>query len=156
MSINKRISLDQARIKIFRFCAYQERCHQEVKAKLYAFGLFTSDVDLLIVELIDQNFLNESRFAASFASGKFRMKKWGRKKIEFALKQKAISDWCIKKALQELDPDEYHQTLTYLIETQRKKLLGLSEYEIKGKVAAYLINKGFESDLVYSLIQRKE
>ena len=89
---------EQAIPKIKQYCAYQERCHAEVKDKLYSFGLHRKDVDEIIVLLIGENYLNEERFAIHYAGGKFRINHWGKNKIKQALKQKRVSDYCIKKA----------------------------------------------------------
>src|SRR5688500_6130993 len=98
----KRLTPEQAFQKIKQYCAYQERSHAEVKEKLYSFSLFKSDVESLISRLIEEDYLNEERFAKMFAGGKFRMKHWGRVKIRYELKQKQVSEYNIKKALQEI------------------------------------------------------
>ena len=87
----------QALQKIKHYCAYQERCHSEVKEKLYGVGLRKNEVDEIISTLIEENYLNEERFAIQFAGGHFRIKNWGRVKIKYELKQKQVSDYCIKK-----------------------------------------------------------
>src|SRR6185503_6037061 len=99
--IVQNFTAEQATPKIKHFCAYQERCHAEVRDKLYSFGLHRKDVDGIIVVLIGDNYLNEERFAINFAGGKFRMKHWGKNKIKQRLKLKQVSDYCIKKALME-------------------------------------------------------
>ena len=99
---NKYYSKEEALQKAKQYCAYQERSHSEVKEKLYSFGLYKKDVDELLSELISENYLNEERFAIMFAGGKFRIKQWGRIKIKYALKQKQVSEYCIKKHWQPL------------------------------------------------------
>src|SRR5688500_741234 len=101
----------QALIKARNYCAYQERCQQEVRDKLYEWGLWPEAVENIIVELITDNFLNEERFATTFAGGKFRIKKWGRVKIKLELKKRKISEYCIKQAMKEIDEKDYLKTL---------------------------------------------
>jgi regulatory protein len=135
MEIQKIIKLtkSQALPKIKQYCAYQERCHQEVKEKLYSFGLYKNDIDQLIAQLIEENYLNEERFAQHYAGGKFRMKHWGRNKIKQALKQKQVSDYCIKKAMKEIDDEVYMKTLHKLAEQKLKTLKGERNIFIKKK-----------------------
>src|SRR5690606_30511596 len=109
--MSKRISPEEARKKILRYCAYQERAHQEVKDKLYSFGLYTSEVNELISYLITEGFLNEERYAKTFAGGKFRMKKWGRLKIIRELEAKGLTANCIKLGMREIDEASYLQKL---------------------------------------------
>lgn len=118
----KRLSKEQALPKIKQYCAYQERCHSEVKEKLYTFGLYKNDVDQLMAQLIGENYLNEERFAIQYAGGKFRMNQWGRMKIKHSLRQKHVSEYSIKKALQEIRENDYKKTLQKLA-TQKLKTL---------------------------------
>ncbi|MCD6012108.1 MAG: regulatory protein RecX [Flavipsychrobacter sp.] len=138
---------------ILHYCKYQERCHMEVRNKLYELGFSTETVDLQISELIQNGVLNEERFARAFARGKFRMMQWGREKIKQQLKLKKVSDYCIKKGLTEIDSDDYEQTLHKLL---NKKYFELrSERSIpkkKSKLYRYLIQKGYERDLVMDAI----
>src|ERR1700740_2162465 len=97
------LTKEQALQKARHFCGYQERHHREVKEKLYGFGLYKNDVEELLSKLIEENYLNEERFAIQFAGGRFRIKQWGRVKIKYALKQKQVSEYCIKKALKAID-----------------------------------------------------
>ena len=117
-----KLSKEQALPKIKQYCTYQERCHAEVKEKLYAFGLYKKDVEQLMSQLIEENYLNEERFAIQYAGGKFRMNQWGRIKIKYALKQKQVSDYCIKKALKEINETDYKKTLHKLAEQKLKTL----------------------------------
>jgi regulatory protein len=139
----------EALLKISSFCAYQERTQQEVRDKLYGYGLHKDMVEELISKLITENFLNEERFAKSYAGGKFRIKKWGRVKIKEALKNKGISEYCIRKGLQEIDPKDYILTLLSLIEERSEKEKEKNEYKRKHKIAQYLIGKGYEAELVW-------
>jgi regulatory protein len=139
---------------ILYYCKYQERCHKEVRNKLYELGFRSSTVELQISELIAEGVLNEARFAASFARGKFRIKGWGRVKIRQQLKLRGISDYCIKKAFGQIDPDEYALCLEkYTV----KKLAELrSERNVlvrKAKLYRYLLQKGYEADLINDAIK---
>ncbi|UEG50749.1 RecX family transcriptional regulator [Ferruginibacter lapsinanis] len=152
----QKLTPKQAFPKIKQFCAYQERCHSEVKEKLYGYGLFKDDVEELIGRLIEENYLNEERFAIHFAGGKFRTKNWGKVKIKYELKHKGVSDYCIKKALKQIDEQDYMDTLYSLAE---KKAISLKKekniFIKKRKMQDYLLQKGFESDLIREIIQKK-
>lgn len=140
---------EQAIPKIKQYCAYQERCHAEVKDKLYWFGLHRKEVDEIIVLLIGENYLNEERFAIQYAGGKFRIKHWGKNKIKQALKQKQVSDYCIKKALKEIDESDYIKTFSKLVEQKMKMLKSEKNIFIKKKkLQDFLLMKGYEGELV--------
>jgi regulatory protein len=143
----------QAFQKIKQFCAYQERCHSEVKEKLYGFGLNRTEVDDLISKLIEENYLNEERFAEQFAGGRFRMKKWGRVKIKHALKQLQVSDYCIRKGMKVIDEDAYRTTLAKLLSEKQKTLRKETNIFLrKRKLTDYLLQKGYESELIRELL----
>ena len=148
-------SLSEAKQKIASYCAYQERCQQEVRTKLYSYGLYRDQVDELMAWLITENFLNEERFAQTYAGGKFRVKKWGRFKITQALKQKDISDYCIKKGMQEIDEEDYLITIKQLVDKKIKELAPKTPnpFQLKNKISKYIISKGFEPDLVWSVLK---
>ncbi len=146
-------TVGQAIPKIKQYCAYQERCHAEVRDKLYSYGLHKKDVDEIIVLLIGAIYLNEERFAIHFAGGKFRIKHWGKNKIKQALKIKQVSDYCIKKALQEIDETDYINTLQMLAEQKMKTLKSEKNIFIKKKkLQGFLLQKGYESDLVNEVV----
>ena len=145
------LSFDEAKLKGASYCAYQERCQQEVRDKLYSLGLHQEDVELLIAWLITENFLNEERFAKSYAGGKFRIKKWGKIKIKLELEKRKLSRYCVNKGLEEIDIKDYLDTLTSLI-TQKKTSLTGKPPVVKNKLARYAIGKGFEPNLVWSII----
>src|SRR5690349_5361845 len=107
MMTKKKLTPQQALAQAKIYCAYQERCHSETKERLYSFGLTTNEVDQIIAQLIEEDYLNEERFAAAFARGKFRMKRWGRVKIKYEMKQRQITGYCIQKAMKEIDEEEY-------------------------------------------------
>jgi regulatory protein len=140
---------DQSIPKIKQYCAWQERCHAEVREKLFSFGLNKTESDEIISMLINENYLNEERFAIQFAGGKFRMKQWGRIKIKQALKFKQVSDYCIKKALKEIDDISYEKTLRKLTEQKLKTLKSEKNIFIKRrKLQDFLLQRGFENELV--------
>ncbi|MBN9296456.1 MAG: RecX family transcriptional regulator [Filimonas sp.] len=139
--------------KIRYYCAYQERTHQEVKEKLYSFGLRKTDVEEILAGLIEGNYLNEERFAVMFAGGKFRMKKWGRVKIKHALQQKLVSTYNIKKALQEISIEEYVKIATTLARDKWKSIPGENIYTRQAKVRQYLLQKGYENDIIQQAIR---
>ncbi|MBS1975330.1 MAG: RecX family transcriptional regulator, partial [Bacteroidetes bacterium] len=110
----KQLSKEQALQKAKHFCAYQERNHLEVREKLYSLGLWKRDVEEVISVLIEEDYLNEERFAIAFAGGKFRMKHWGRAKIKYELQQKKISPYCIKEAMKEINEEDYQKSFLAL------------------------------------------
>jgi regulatory protein len=150
---NKYHSKEEALHKAKQYCAYQERCHSEVKEKLYSLGMNKNEVDELLSELISNNYLNEERFAIEFAGGKFRIKQWGRVKIKYALKQKQVSEYCIKIALAAIDERDYNKTLEKLFEQKLKTLKAEKNIFIKKrKLQDYLLQKGFETSVISKLI----
>ena len=140
-------------IKISAFCAYQERTQKEVRNKLYGYGLNKDTVEAIIVKLIEENFVNEERFAKAYAGGKFRIKKWGRRKIQEGLKQKEISDYCIRQAMKEISNDDYSNTLGELIGKRELIEKEKNSYKRKHKIAQYIIAKGFEPELVWEILK---
>lgn len=141
----KKYTISQAQPKIEHYCSYQERCHQEVKSKLYDYGLNTDEVNEVLSKLVKSNFLNEERFAIAFATGKFRQKKWGLKKIIYELKAKQISDFCIKKAISVISEDDYDDSIKHLAEKHLNKQKKGERIHTKiQKTIQYLISKGYE------------
>lgn len=151
-----KLSVQQALVKAQKYCAYQERCHQEVRSKLYDWGLYTDDVDNVMVMLIQDDFLNEERFAASFVRGKFRIKKWGRVKILVELGKRNISEYCKKKGLDEIDEEEYLATIKEVLRRRASHEKELVPYLRNQKLAAYLYTRGFESDLVWKILDEEK
>lgn len=151
----QQISKEQALQKIRIYCGYQERSHKEVKEKLYSFKLRKQTVEEILAQLIEENFLDEERFAIQFAGGKFRMKQWGRVKIMHALKQRGVSDYCIRKAMNEIDETAYKQVLQKLAERKwtslRKEPHLLTKLQ---KTRTYLMQKGFESGPVSTALKQ--
>jgi regulatory protein len=152
---SRQLTPQQALQKLKHYCAYQERCHSEVKDKLYNYGLHTKDVEQIISTLIEENYLDEERFAIHFAGGKFRMKKWGRIKIRYELKKRLVSEFCIKKAIQSIDEDQYESAIEKLVESKIKdaKKYKYSYLKIKYILSA-LNQKGYEPDLVRPIINK--
>jgi len=142
----------QALQKIKTYCAYQERSHQEVKEKLYSFGLYKNDVENILGELIAENYLNEERFATLFAGGKFRMKQWGRIKIANELKQRNVSAYNIRIAMQEINDEAYKNTLQKLALAKWNSLKNEQYINREVKTTRYLLQKGFEAVLIKSTL----
>jgi regulatory protein len=142
----------EALVKAESWCAYQERCQQEVRDKLYSWGLHHDDVENLIAELISKNFLNEERFAKAYAGGKFRIKKWGRVKIRLELKRRKVSEYCIKKGLAEINEDDYLKALRKAAEEKTKNTKEKHPVKKKYKVMNYLLSRGFENDLIHEVV----
>ncbi len=148
MLLKTRLTKEQALEKIKHYCGYQERCHSEVKDKLYSYDLRKNEVDEIISQLIENNYLNEERFAVQFAGGKFRMKHWGRKKIQYELQQKAVNNIIIKIALKEIDEEKYFETLEKLAQTKWNALNVENSLLRQSKTNAYLLQKGYEQRLI--------
>jgi regulatory protein len=146
---NQIYTISQALDKATKYCAYQERCHSEVRQKLQNFNLTQEEVEEVIYHLIQENFVNEERYSRAFARGKFRLKHWGKKKIQLALKSKEVSDACIQLGINEIDDTEYHEVLLKLIHKTSSRFQTLSPYQKKAKTAQYIIGRGFESDMVW-------
>jgi len=150
----KRLTPSEALARIQRFCAYQERSHIQVRRKLFDYGLNSDEVESIIAELITGGYLNEERFAKAFAGGKFRMKSWGKKKIEHQLKSQGLSNRCISTGLKEIDPGDYLKTMISLL---KKKIASLGKEKPlikKHKAGRYLIGKGYEPELVWQQLEK--
>ena len=152
MSKYKSFTVKEATRKMESYCAYQERCHKEVELRLKEMNLIDLAKEVIILHLLEHDFLNEERFSKTFARGKFRIKKWGKQRIMRELRMKSISDYNIKSALKEIDDVEYYKTFDELAE---KRLLELNEtdvYKKRKKLADYLLYRGWETALVYKKI----
>lgn len=152
--LNKRLTPSQAWEKIKYYCAYQERGHQETKDKLYRFGLNSAEVDEQLARLIEEGYLNEERFAKMFVGGKFRMKHWGKIKIEAELKMKRVSSYNIKIALKEINDDDYQKAMEKLTEEKWISLKGEQYLVRQMKTMRYMVQKGYETNLVGNVIQK--
>lgn len=144
----------QALLKAASYCAYQERCYKEVEEKLAEWGIYGTEAGEILIELSNQNYLNEERFACAFAGGKFRTKKWGKIKIRLELKARNISEYCIQKGLLEISEHDY---LALLQDLAQQKLDSTKEKNIlaaKQKTAHYLQSKGFEVELIWNILRQ--
>lgn len=152
----KQLSKEQALQKARHYCGYQERSHAEVKEKLYGFGLRKQDVEELLSQLIEEDYLNEERFATAFAGGKFRLKQWGRVKIRYELKQKQVSEYNIRKAMKEIDETDYLATLQNIAGKKWASVKGegVNGFVKMSKTTDYLLQKGFEPELVRQAVEK--
>lgn len=141
-------------LKLRQFCAYQERSHQETRYKCLELGLRGEEVEEAIAELVAENFLNEERFARAYAGGKFRIKQWGRKKIQMELKQKQVSAYCIRKGMEEIDPDDYATVLLKLADKKYQSLRNETAMKRRYKTMQYLLQRGFESELIQDALEQ--
>lgn len=154
MSKRTALSLEQALQKARHYCGYQERSHRDVLEKLYSFGLRKHDAEQALATLIEENYLNEERFAIHYAGGHFRLKSWGRIRIRYELKQKQVSDYCIKKALATIGEEEYEQKLVKLAEDRAAALADEPNAFIRRqKLQDFLLRKGYEQDKIMSTLQ---
>lgn len=151
----KQLSKEQALQKLKHYCGYQERSHSDVIEKLYSLGVWKKDHDEIISALIEENYLNEERFALAFAGGKFKMKQWGRVKIKYELQQKKVSEYCIKKALKQISGDDYLATLKKLADEKYSSLKGQQYLVRKKKTMDYLMQKGYEPGLIQQVLSNK-
>ena len=149
-------SIKEATNKIEHYCAYQERCHEEVVAKLRTMKMDSDEIDQILVKLIADNFLNEERFACSFTRGKHRIKQWGKIRIVNELKSKRINQTLINIALKEITPEEYTSTFHALAERHWESIRESSSLKKRKKFCDYLLRRGFESNLVYEKVKELE
>lgn len=150
----KTLTPAQALQKLKHYCAYQERCHSEVQSRLYELGVWKKDHDPIIATLIEENYLNEERFAIAYAGGKFRIKEWGRVKIRYELKQRQVSEYCIKKALKQIDEEEYLSLLNKLAKEKYESLKKEQYLVRRKKTGDYLVGRGFEPALVQLILDK--
>ncbi|QSB27500.1 regulatory protein RecX [Flavobacterium sp. CLA17] len=146
----------EALLKLEHFCAYQERCHAEVVTKLYSLKMTSDEIDFIVVQLIESNFLNETRFACSFARGKHRIKFWGRIRITNELKARQISSTTIAIALKEISPEEYETTFEQLSERSWNSISEKNTLKKRKKFCDYMLRRGYESNLVYDKVKELE
>lgn len=149
MQSKKTYTLQEATKKLEHYCAYQERCHQEVRQKLEGMYMIPEAIDVIIVHLLQHNFLNEARFAKTFVSGKFRIKRWGRRRLTLELKRKGISKVNINQALAEIGNEEYIEVFNDLAEKKANAITESNKFKKRKKIIDYLLYRGWESHLVY-------
>jgi regulatory protein len=152
----KYVSAEEAKGKLYTYCAYQERSHQEVRRKLDSLGVYGNPAEEIIAELITAGYLNEERFAKAFAGGKFRIKGWGRVRIQRELESHGVTKYCIKAGMQEIEDDDYKKTLEKLLQKKVSLLTNETSIVRRDKLARYAISKGYESDLVWKTIDELE
>lgn len=150
--MKKSYSIAEALQKLRHYCAYQERCHKEVKEKLYAMNMIPQAVEQITGTLVSENYLNESRFAQQFTHGKFTIKHWGKIRIVRELKVRAVSDYDIQKAIMAIDTESYLNTLTSICQKKWNQLEGISLQQKKKKLYDYLAYRGWETELIYDQI----
>ena len=150
----KTLTPSQAKPKIEKYCDYQERSHQQVKRKLRGYGLSSLDADLLLVEMMQANFINEERFAMAYARGKFKIKGWGKVKIKQGLKREGVGENLIQQALASLGLNEYLKTLDTLTEKKWPLIKGASHLEKVFKLKRYLVGKGYDFEAIDRAIER--
>ncbi|PIB31499.1 regulatory protein RecX [Maribacter sp. 4G9] len=145
-------TLEEATRKLEGYCAYQDRCHKEVIKKLQDMGMIPIAVDTIISHLIKENYLNEERFAKSFARGKFNIKKWGKQRIIAELRHREISRFNIQTALREIEGTQYQNTFDALAKKRLQQIKETDVQKKKKKLADYLLYRGWESHLVYDKV----
>lgn len=153
MSNKKYFSVEEIKRKMERYCVYQDRCHKEVESKLSNFSLIPEAKDQIILHLLQHDFLNEERFAKSYARGKFNIKKWGKLRIVRELKFRGITEYNLKTALKEIDEDVYLTTIYSITEKRNSLLKEKDPYKRKKKLVDFLIRKGYEYNLIYSTVK---
>ena len=142
------LSYEQAIQKLKHYCAYQERSHYEVKQKLWELEVSKKEHDAVISVLIEEDYLNEERFAILYAGGKWRMKQWGKRKILQGLKERQVSEYNIKKAMKQIDDEDYIKTIEKLVTKKYQELKKEQHFIRKRKTLNYMLSRGFEADLV--------
>lgn len=152
MNSVKTYTVEEAKRSLENYCAYQERCHKEVVHKLRDMRMIPDAIDLIVVHLIEHDFLNETRFAKAYVRGKFRVKKWGRKRIELELKKRNVSTYNIKEAFKEISDVDYLNTFHALAEKKAENIRETNTLKKKKKLADYLLYRGWESHLVYEKV----
>ena len=149
MQTKKTYTLQEATKKLESYCAYQERCHQEVVQKLTGMHMIPEAIDVIMVHLLQHNFLNEERFAKTFVRGKFKIKAWGRNRIAFQLKQKGVGKVNINNALAEITDEEYIGLFNDLADKKASSIKEPNKLKKKKKFIDYFLYRGWESHLVY-------
>ena len=149
----KSFTVDQIKRKLENYCVYQDRCHKEVEQKMWEFHLIPEARELILLSLMKDNFLNEERFAKSYARGKFRIKSWGKPRIVRELKFRDISTYNIKTALKEIDEQEYISTIYRITENRNEVISEPNEYKRGQKLIDFLMRKGFENDLIFKTVK---
>jgi regulatory protein len=153
---DKWLSYEEALTKAERYCAYQDRCHSEVRSKLLEWGVYGDRLEEVMAQLVVDQFLDEERFARSYCRGKFRIKRWGRERLRRELRYRKVSDYCIRKGLSEIEEDDYKQALREVLEKKNRTETEADPYRRRQKLAAYAQRKGYEWPLIWAAIERME
>ena len=153
---NVPLKYSEAKTKAMAWCAYQERSPKQVRDKLYEYGLPSEEVQDLMEELEEDNFLNERRFAESYAGGKFRIKGWGKVKIKQGLRQHQIDPALIDRALAKIKPGDYYLRLLNIIEKKNENLNEADTHKRKAKLLRFAASRGYEQDLIWKVFSELE
>nr|WP_184874019.1 regulatory protein RecX [Chryseobacterium sp. G0240] len=148
----KSLTFDEIKQKLVNYCVYQDRCHAEVEQKMREFLLIDEAKEEILLYLMKENYLNEERYTRSYIRGKFYIKHWGRNKIKMYLKQKQISEKMISSCFDEIDEDDYRNTIARIYEDYSSKQKGIQEYQKKSKTIKYLMSRGFEYEIIGEVI----
>jgi|SRR5699024_9569728 len=149
-------TVKEALAKLMRFCVYRERCHKEVREKLWKLHIDPQEQDYIIARLIAENYLNEERFAKTFVRDKFHLKKWGRFRLKSELQRREISAYLIKKAIDQIDEADYKNTFRQVLEKRLRSISATHPLKIKKKVTDHLLRKGYEADMIYKALDELE
>ncbi len=149
----KKLTKDEALAKIQKYCTYQDRAHSEVRYRLIEYQIYGDTLEEIMASLVQDGFLDELRFAMSFARGKFRIKKWGRIKIKLELKKKQVPQYCINKALDQIDNLEYYDTLKKLLEKKKLHLRYKDSFDRRKKLIDYALRKGYEIEIIKEVLE---
>lgn len=152
----KLFTFDEVKQKLVDYCVYQDRSHSEVEQKMREYMLIPEAKEEIFLYLINENYLNEERFARSYTRGKFYMKKWGKIKIAQHLKAKNIGERLIKKSFQEINNNDYRDAIQQLMEKFSVNLHGLKDYQKKHKLIRFLLSKGYEYEIILESIEEKK
>jgi regulatory protein len=148
----KSFTVDEIKRKLENYCVYQDRCHKEVEQKMWEFHLIPEARELILLSLMKDNFLNEERFAKSYARGKFRIKSWGKQRIVRELKYRDISAYNVKTALKEIKETDYLEAIYRITENRNEVISEPNIYKRKKKLIDFLMRKGFENDLIFKVV----
>mgnify|MGYP000439311943 CR=1 FL=1 len=151
--MNKSYTIEEIKKKLEQYCVYQDRCHKEIERKIREYKLIPEARELILLHLLQENFLNEERFSKSYARGKFRIKKWGKQRIVRELKFRDISAYNIKTALKEIEDDAYLKTIYEITERRNEVITEVNQYKRKKKLTDFLLRKGYETDLIFKTVK---
>ena len=153
MNDKKYFSVEEIKRKLERYCVYQDRCHQEIEKKLREFNLIPEAKEVIILHLLEHDFLNEERFSKSYARGKFKIKKWGKQRIIRELKYRDITEYNIKTALKEIDESIYMETIHLIAEKRNMQITEENVFKRRKKLTDFLMRKGYEFELIYATVK---